>query len=96
MCSIVGAALIVPYLPLLPEQVLLNNLLYGFSVVPIPMDNVDADYLARPRKWDMAFMRNFMMALVPALIGFDFLTFLILLRVFYAQEVLFHTGWFVE
>jgi P-type Mg2+ transporter len=96
MCSMVGASLIVPFLPLLPEQVLLNNLLYDFSVLPIPMDNVDADYLARPRKWDMAFVRNFMMAMAPALTGFDFLTFLILLRLFHAHEVLFHTGWFVE
>jgi Mg2+-importing ATPase len=96
MCSMVGASLIVPFLPLLPEQVLLNNLLYDFSVLPIPMDNVDADYLARPRKWDMTFVRNFMMAMAPALTGFDFLTFLILLRVLHAHEVLFHTGWFVE
>jgi len=96
MVSMVGASLIVPFLPLLPEQVLLNNLLYDFSVLPIPMDNVDADYLARPRKWDMAFVRNFMMAMAPALTGFDFLTFLILLRVLHAHEVLFHTGWFVE
>ncbi len=96
MCSMVGASLIVPFLPLLPVQVLLNNLLYDISVLPIPMDNVDADYLERPRKWDMAFVRNFMIAMGPALTGFDFLTFLVLLRVLHAHEVLFHTGWFVE
>ena len=96
MCSMVGASLIVPFLPLLPAQVLLNNLLYDVSMLPIPMDNVDADYLERPRKWDMAFVRNFMIAMGPALTGFDFLTFLVLLRVLHAHEVLFHTGWFVE
>jgi len=96
MCSMVGASLIVPFLPLLPAQVLLNNLLYDVSMLPIPLDNVDADYLERPRKWDMAFVRNFMIAMGPALTGFDFLTFLVLLRVLHAHEVLFHTGWFVE
>jgi Mg2+-importing ATPase len=80
MCSMVGASLIVPFLPLLPQQVLLNNLLYDFSVLPIPMDNIDADYVARLRKWDMTFVRNFMICMAPALTGFDFLTFLILLR----------------
>ena len=54
MCSLDAASLIVPFLPLLPQQVLLNNLLYDFSVLPIPMDNIDADYVARARKWDMA------------------------------------------
>ena len=96
MCSMVGASLIVPFLPLLPVQVLLNNLLYDLSMLPIPMDTVDADYLERPRKWDMTFVRNFMIAMGPALTGFDFLTFLVLLRLLHAQEVLFHTGWFVE
>jgi P-type Mg2+ transporter len=96
MCSMVGASLIVPFLPLLPEQVLLNNLLYDVSVLPIPMDNVDTDYLERPRKWDTTFVRNFMIAMGPALTAFDFLTFLVLLRFFHAHEVLFHTGWFVE
>jgi len=96
MCSMVAASLIVPFLPLLPEQVLLNNLLYDISALPIPMDNVDAEYLERPRKWDMTFVRNFMIAMGPALTGFDFLTFLLLLRVLHAQEMLFHTGWFME
>jgi P-type Mg2+ transporter len=96
MCSMVGASLILPFLPLLPEQILLNNLLYDVSVLPLPLDNVDADFLERPRKWDIAFIRNFMMTMGPVCTVFDFLTFLILLRLLHAHEVLFHTGWFVE
>jgi len=96
MCSMVGASLILPFLPLLPAQVLLNNLLYDVSVLPLPLDNVDADYLKRPRKWDMAFVRNFFITMGPVCTVFDFLTFFILLQLLHAHEVLFHTGWFVE
>jgi P-type Mg2+ transporter len=91
-----GATLVLPFLPMLPVQILLNNLLYDVSELAIPLDEVDADYLRRPRKWDMAFVRNFMLTLGPVSSVFDFLTFFVLLRVLHAGEALFHTGWFVE
>ncbi len=96
MFSMAGASLILPFLPMLPVQILLNNLLYDLSEVPIPMDSVDPEDVARPRLWDMAFIRNFMMIVGPVSSVFDFLTFAVLLVVFSAQEALFHTGWFIE
>ncbi len=85
-----------PFLPMLPMQILLNNFLYDVSEIPIPLDSVDAEYLNRPRHWDMSFIRNFMMVVGPVSSLFDFLTFFVLLRVLHADEVLFHTGWFIE
>jgi Mg2+-importing ATPase len=96
MFSMAGATLFLPFLPMLPSQILLNNLLYDFSELPIPMDNVDNAYLSRPRHWDTAFIRNFMWVVGPVSSVFDFLTFFILLKVFGAGEALFHTGWFIE
>jgi Mg2+-importing ATPase len=75
---------------------LVNNFLYDLSELPIPGDRVDAETLARPRAWDMAAIRNFMLVVGPVSSVFDFLTFFVLLRVFHAGEALFHTGWFVE
>jgi Mg2+-importing ATPase len=91
-----GASLILPFLPMLPIQVLLNNLLYDFSEVPIPMDDVDDELLAQPRHWDIQFIRNFMLVLGSVSSVFDFLTFGLLLWVFNATEALFQTGWFIE
>jgi Mg2+-importing ATPase len=96
MFSMAGAALVLPFLPMLPMQILLNNLLYDISEVPIPLDSVDAESLSRPRHWDMAFIRNFMLCLGPVSSLFDFLTFYLLLHVLQANETLFHTGWFIE
>ena len=96
MFSMAGAALILPFLPMLPIQVLLNNFLYDLSEVPIPMDDVDEELLAKPRHWDIQFIRNFMMVLGSVSSVFDFLTFGLLLWVFNATEALFQTGWFVE
>jgi Mg2+-importing ATPase len=96
MFSMAGAALVLPFLPMLPLQILLNNFLYDISEIPIPLDSVDADYLSRPRHWDMKFIRNFMLVVGPVSSLFDFLTFFVLLRVLHADEALFHTGWFVE
>jgi Mg2+-importing ATPase len=96
MFSMAGASLILPFLPMLPLQILLNNLLYDFSEVPIPLDNVDEEYLSRPRHWDMNFIRNFMLIFGPVSSVFDFLTFYVMLNVFRAGEELFHTGWFIE
>ncbi len=96
MFSMAGASLILPFLPMLPLQILLNNLLYDLSEVPIPLDNVDEEYLRLPRKWDMTFIRNFMLILGPVSSLFDFLTFYVMLHVFHAGEELFHTAWFIE
>jgi Mg2+-importing ATPase len=96
MFSMAGASLILPFLPMLPVQILLNNLLYDVSELPIPLDRVDDDYLSHPRDWDMNFIRNFMLILGPVSSVFDFLTFYVMLAVFHAGEALFHTGWFIE
>jgi P-type Mg2+ transporter len=96
MFSMAGAALFLPFLPMLPVQILLNNLLYDVSELPIPLDRVDDDYLSRPRHWDMKFIRNFMLLVGPVSSVFDFLLFYIMLAVFHAGESLFHTGWFIE
>lgn len=96
MFSMAIAALFLPFLPMLPMQILLNNLLYDISEVPIPMDHVDQEYLDRPQRWDMSFIRNFMLAIGPVSSLFDVLTFFILLKVLHAGETLFHTGWFIE
>lgn len=96
MFSMAGGALLLPFLPMLPTQILLNNMLYDISEIPIPMDNVDREYLQRPRKWDINFVRKFMLVIGPISSIFDFLTFFVMLKVFQAGEVLFHTGWFIE
>ena len=96
MFSMAGASLILPFLPMRPIQVLLNNFLYDLSEVPIPMDEVDDELLAQPRHWDIKFIRNFMLVLGSVSSIFDFLTFGLLLGVFNATEALFQTGWFME
>jgi P-type Mg2+ transporter len=96
MFSMAFASLILPFLPMLPVQILLNNLLYDLSELPIPMDGVDSEAMARPPHWDIRFIRNFMLVLGPVSSVFDFLTFGILLFVFHAGPALFQTGWFIE
>ena len=96
MFSMAGGFLFLPFIPMLPTQILLNNMLYDLSEIPIPLDNVDGEYLSRPRQWDVDFVRKFMLAVGPVSSIFDFLTFFVMLRLFNAGEALFHTGWFVE
>ncbi len=96
MFSMVGAALYLPFFPMLPGQILLNNLLYDVSQVTIPADNVDAEYLNKPKHWDLKFVRNFMFFLGPVSSLFDFLTFYALYGIFQLSAPLFHTGWFIE
>ena len=96
MFSMAAATLFQPFLPMLPLQILLNNLLYDISEITLPMDHVDAEDLARPKRWDMDSIRNFMLTIGPISSAFDFLTFYVLLRLFAADESLFRTGWFVE
>lgn len=96
MFSMAGGSMFLPFLPMLPTQILLNNMLYDISEIPIPMDNVDEEYLMRPRHWDINFVRKFMLIVGPISSIFDFLTFFVMIKVFQAGEALFHTGWFIE
>jgi Mg2+-importing ATPase len=96
MFSAAAASAFLSFLPLLPSQILLNNLLYDSSQLTIPTDHVDEEQLARPAHWDIAFIRRFMMFFGPISSLFDFLTFAILLNVFNAGPDLFRSGWFVE
>jgi P-type Mg2+ transporter len=96
MFSMAGASLFLPFLPMMPTQILLNNFLYDLSQVAIPTDRVDPAYIRRPQKWDIRLIRDFMVLIGPISSIYDFLTFYILLAWFHAPEALFHTGWFVE
>jgi len=96
MFSVAGASLFLPFLPMLPIQILLNNLLYDFSQTTIPTDEVDREYLERPKRWDIQFIRLFMLCLGPVSSLFDFLTFFVMLSFFNASEPLFQTAWFIE
>jgi Mg2+-importing ATPase len=96
MLSMAVASAFLPFLPLLPAQILLNNFLYDLSQLTIPTDNVDASYVARPRKWDMGMIQRFMFGLGPISSLYDFLTFGILLWGFRAGPELFRAGWFIE
>ena len=94
--SMAGASAFLPFLPMLPTQILLNNFMYDLSQLTIPTDNVDADFLQKPRQWEISLIRKFMVFIGPISSIFDFLTFYVLLRFFHADQVFFHTGWFVE
>jgi Mg2+-importing ATPase len=96
MFSMAGGTLLLPFLPLLPVQILVNNLLYDISEIPLPTDNVDPEFIELPRRWSMPWIRNFMLVIGPVSSIFDFLTFWVMLHLFHAGEALFHTGWFVE
>lgn len=96
MFSMAGAAVLLPFLPMLPTQILLNNFLYDIAQITIPTDHVDDDAVRRPRKWNVDLIRRFMLVIGPVSSLYDFLTFFVLIRLFHAPEALFHTGWFVE
>ena len=111
MFSVVGGAYFLPFLPMAPIQVLVNNLLYDASQVGIPLDNVDEEYLAKPRRWNIRSIRNFMVFIGPMSSIFDYATYFLMLYFFGCAafsaagtsaaekihlEQLFHTGWFVE
>jgi len=96
MLSMAAASVFLPFLPMLPLQILLNNFLYDLSQVPIPSDRVDETYMQKPKRWNIAFIRRYMLVLGPLSSAFDFLTFAVMLGVFHADPVLFRTGWFVE
>ncbi|HET6668732.1 MAG TPA: magnesium-translocating P-type ATPase [Pyrinomonadaceae bacterium] len=96
MFSMAGAALFLPFLPLLPKQILLNNFLTDFPAMAISTDSVDPEVLARPRPWDIRFIRNFMIVFGVISSLFDFLTFAVLVFILSATPEQFRTGWFVE
>jgi len=98
MFSVLGASLFLPFLPMLPIQVLTNNLLYDFSQTSIPTDQVDPEWLAKPRKWEISSMRRFIVFIGPISSIFDYMTYFIMLYVFnrWNNPTLFQTGWFVE
>src|SRR5207302_2457538 len=96
MFSMAGAALFLPFLPMLPIQILLNNLLYDVSEIAIPFDRVDPEAVARPVRWDVRLIERFMLVFGPVSSVFDFVTFYALLHLFGAGAALFQTGWFIE
>ena len=111
MFSVVGGGFFLPFLPMLPIQVLANNLLYDISQIGIPSDRVDAEFTTVPRKWNIRNIRRFMMFIGPMSSIFDYATYLLMLFFFgcirftfpgtspdmkASYEALFHTGWFVE
>jgi Mg2+-importing ATPase len=100
MFSVIGASAFLPYIPMLPIQVLTNNLLYDFSQVPIPTDAVDPEQVARPRPWNIGEIKRFILFVGPISSIFDYTTFFVMLWVFHcwdpSRAPVFQTGWFVE
>lgn len=96
MFSAAAASAVLPFLPMLPSQILLNNLLYDTSQLAIPTDRVDDEQLHAPSHWNIAFIRRFMLTFGPISSLFDFLTFGLMIGVLHAAPVQFRTGWFVE
>jgi Mg2+-importing ATPase len=96
MFSMAAGVLFLPFLPMLPIQILLNNLLYDLSETTIPLDRVSDAMVAQPRRWDLDVVRKFMLLFGPVSSIFDFVTFALLLWAFKANDALFHTAWFVE
>jgi Mg2+-importing ATPase len=96
MFSAAAASAVLTFLPMLPSQILLNNLLYDSSQLAIPTDRVDGEQLLAPSHWNIAFIRRFMLTFGPISSLFDFLTFGLMLGVLHAGPVEFRTGWFVE
>ncbi|MDD3234116.1 MAG: magnesium-translocating P-type ATPase, partial [Candidatus Omnitrophica bacterium] len=96
MLSMTGGSLFLPFLPMLPIQILLNNFLYDLSQVAIPTDAVDKEYLRQPRPWRVDYIKKFMLIIGPISSIYDFLTYGVMLFIFHANASLFHTGWFIE
>jgi Mg2+-importing ATPase len=96
MFSMAGVSLFLPFLPMLPKQILLTNLMTDFPEMTIATDSVDHEMIERPRRWNVTFIRNFMITFGILSSVFDYLTFGVLLFMLYATEVQFRTGWFVE
>jgi len=96
MFSMMGASAFLPFLPMLPSQILFNNFIYDASQVSLPTDSVDEDDLLKPAHWDLKFIRNYMIVFGLMSSIFDFLTFFLLYYVYHLGEHQFQTGWFIE
>lgn len=96
MFSMTGGSMFLPFLPMLPIQILLNNFLYDVSQVAIPTDEVDREYMMKPRPWNVNYVKKFMVIIGPISSIYDFLTYGAMLFIFHASPELFHTGWFIE
>src|SRR5450759_823805 len=96
MFSMAGASLLLPFLPLLPKQILLTNMLTDLPAMTISSDGVDEEMLIRPRRWDIGFIRSFMLTFGVLSSSFDYRTFGALLYLFHANTDQFRTTWFVE
>jgi Mg2+-importing ATPase len=96
MFSMAGASLLLPFLPLLPTQILLTNLMTDFPEMTIANDSVDSEMVDRPHRWDIGFIRRFMMVFGLVSSIFDYLTFGALLFLLHANTKQFRTGWFME
>lgn len=98
MFSVVGGSIFLPFLPMLPLQVITNNLMYDLSQVGIPTDTVDKEYLMKPRQWKIDRIRQFIFWIGPVSSLYDYATFFLMLYAFnsWSDPALFHTGWFVE
>lgn len=102
MFSMIGASIFLPFLPMAPVQILLNNFLYDMSQIAIPTDSVDKEYIDRPRPWNVDYIKKFMIIIGPISSIFDYITFAVMWFIFagYTQTAdaiaLFHTGWFIE
>ena len=98
MFSAAGGSVFLPFLPMLPIQILLNNLLYDTSQTVMTTDNVDAEYIEKPKRWDISFIRRFMIIIGPVSSLFDYVTFFTMLFIFNAwtNAALFQTAWFIE
>lgn len=96
MLSMAVASLFLPFLPMMPTQILLNNFLYDTAQITIPTDNVDDIYIRSPQHWDIGLIRRFMLFIGPISSVYDFITFYVLLVLLHAGQQEFHTGWFVE
>ncbi len=96
MMTVAVASIFLPFLPLLPIQILLINFLYDVSQITVPNDNVDKHLILKPREWNMNFLKRFLIVFAPMSSLFDLLTFAILLFGFHATAEVFRTGWFIE
>jgi P-type Mg2+ transporter len=96
MFSVLGAVILLPFLPMLPIQILLTNFLYDVSQLTIPSDNVDEEYIKRPKRWNMKYIRNFMLVFGPISSLFDFTTYGFMFLLFKSSASSFQTGWFME
>lgn len=96
MFSMIGASLFLPFFPMTAGQILLNNFIYDTSQLSIPSDNVDSEYLKKPKHWDIGFIKKYMLIFGPISSLFDFLTFFVLFGVLHLNQGAFQAGWFIE